>query len=97
MYIKNTPGTLLLRTLPGHLVYNAAAAVHFARLGLLGTFLKAKTAAIAGLPRVLRQRALVQRSRRVGATAIWRHLEPRWLSTKLREKRFDVGLADGGR
>jgi GT2 family glycosyltransferase len=96
MYFKNTPGTLLLRTLPGHLLYNAAAALHFARLGLFGTFVRAKVAAAAGLPRVLRERAVVQASRRVGAAAIWPQLEARWLSTKLAEKQFDVGLVENG-
>ena len=94
MYVKNTPGSLLLRTLPGHLLYNVAGAAYCARLGLLGTFLKAKAAACAGLPRVLRQRTLVQRSRKVGARAIESHLEKHWLTTKVREKRFDVGLAE---
>jgi GT2 family glycosyltransferase len=96
VYLKNTPMSLLLRTLPGHLVYVAAAAVHFARLGLLGTFVRAKLAAMAGIPRVLRQRSDVQRARRVDANAIAIHLERAWLSTKLREKRFDLGLAGGG-
>jgi GT2 family glycosyltransferase len=97
MYLKNTPASLLLRTLPGHLVYNAAAALHFIRLGLLGTFLRAKAAALAGLPTILAKRAAVQRGRRVGASAIEPHLESRWLTTKMREKRFDVGLAGGAR
>jgi GT2 family glycosyltransferase len=92
-YLKNTPAPLLLRTLPGHVAYNAAAAAHFARLGLLGTFLRAKGAAIAGLPGMLRKRAAIQRSRTIPSGEIWRHLEPRWLSLKLREERFDVGLA----
>ena len=96
VYLKNTPISLLLRTLPGHLVYVAAAAAHFARAGLLGTFVRAKLAALAGIPRVLRQRAAVQRARRVDATAIAIHLDRAWLSTKLREKRFDLGLAGGG-
>lgn len=93
MYVKNTPASLLWRTLPGHVIYNAAACVHFARLGFLGTFLRAKYAAAAGLPLMLRNRAAVQRGRRVAVDAIWQQLEPRWLSTKLREKRFDVGIA----
>ena len=93
MYLKNTPASLLLRTLAGHLLYNAAAAAYFARAGLLGTFLRAKMAAVAGLPRVLRKRAAVQRTRRVPADRIWAHLESGWLSTKLREKRFDTTLA----
>ena len=96
VYLKNTPISLLLRTLPGHLVYVAAAALHFTRAGLLGTFLRAKLAAIAGIPRVLRQRAEVQRASRVDANAIAIHLDRAWLSTKLKEKRFDLGLAGGG-
>jgi GT2 family glycosyltransferase len=95
LYLKNTPASLLVRTLPGHLFYNAAGAAHFARLGLLGTFLRAKGAAVAGLPRVWRKRVAVQRTRRVAARAIDAHLERRWLATKAREKRFDVGLARG--
>jgi hypothetical protein len=97
MYFKNTPASLLVRTLPGHLVYTAAAAVHFARRGLLGPFLRAKWAALVGLPRLLRKRAQVQRARRVGADGIWPHLEPRWLLTKRREKQFDLGLAGDNR
>jgi GT2 family glycosyltransferase len=96
-YIKNTPPTLLLTTLPGHLVYVAAAGVHFARIGALGSFLRAKAAALAALPSVLRKRAAVQRTRRVGADAIRPLLDRRWLALKLREKRFDVGLAGGRR
>jgi GT2 family glycosyltransferase len=97
MYLKNTPMSLLVRTLPAHILYNAAAAVHFARRGLLGTFLKAKGAALAGLSRVLEKRTAIQKTRRVGADRIEPHLEREWLATKRREKRFDVGLAEGRR
>jgi GT2 family glycosyltransferase len=93
MYVKDTPAALLVRTLPGHLLYNAAAAVHFARLGLLRPFLRGKAAALAGLPRVLRERAQVQRGRTAAAADIWPLLDRRWLTTKLREKRFDVATA----
>ena len=93
VYLKNTPLTILLRTLPGHIVYTMAAALHFARAGLLGTFLRAKLAAVAGVPRVLRQRARIQRLRRVDARTIWLLLESKWLSTKLTEKRFDLSVA----
>lgn len=97
MYLKNTPGVLLVRTLPGHLVYIAAAAVHFTRGGLGRAFWRAKLAALAGVPGMLRKRAAIQRSRRVGASAIWSLLEPRWLETKRREKQFDRALAGGAR
>jgi GT2 family glycosyltransferase len=95
MYFKNSPASVLARTLPGHAIYNAAAAVHFARHGLLGPFLRGKMAAVGGARHVLRKRRAIQRSRRVAAAAIWRCLERRWLSTKLREKRFDIGTAAG--
>jgi GT2 family glycosyltransferase len=97
LYVQNTPLPLLVRTLPGHVLYNVAAAAHFARHGLLGTFLSAKVAALGGLPRALRKRAAIQRARRVPAHAIWAQLEPRWLHLKRREKRFDVGLAESSR
>ena len=97
MYLKNTPGTLLVRTLPGHLLYLAAAAMFFARQGRLRPFLRAKASAVAALPRVWRQRRDIQRNRRVGAEAIEPHLSRGWLVAKLREKRFDVGLAAGTR
>jgi N-acetylglucosaminyl-diphospho-decaprenol L-rhamnosyltransferase len=97
MYVKNSPLSILLRSMPGHLLYTAAAAAYFTRHGLLGPFVRAKLAAVAGLPQVLRQRAVVQRTRRVGAGAIWPLLERRWLTTKLSEKRFDLGLAGGKR
>jgi GT2 family glycosyltransferase len=93
VYVKNTPASLLWRTLPGHFVYTIAAALHFARAGLLGSFVRAKFAALAGLPQMLAKRAQIQKSRRVGAQAIGPLLESKWLSTKLREKRFDLGLA----
>jgi len=97
MYLKNTPAWLLVRTLPGHLLYNAVGAAYFARQGLLGTFLKAKVAALAGLPQVLRKRRMIQSTRTVSGRAIDVHLEKRWLAAKAREKRFDVGLAKGTR
>jgi GT2 family glycosyltransferase len=96
-YLKNTPTSLLLRTLPGHVIYNVAAAGYFTRAGLAGTFFRAKLAAFAGLPAVLRKRAAVQATRRVGADAIWGQLEPRWLALKRREKRFDATVGGGPR
>jgi GT2 family glycosyltransferase len=97
VYLKNTPTSILLRTLPGHVIYIAAAAAHFTRIGRGGPFVRAKLAALAGVPRMLRKRAAVQGTRRVGAAAIWPLLERRWLSTKLREKHFDAGAIKAAR
>jgi GT2 family glycosyltransferase len=97
MYLKNTPASLLVRTFPGHLLYAAAAAVHFARMGLLLTFFSAKAAAMTGLPAVLRKRVVVQRTRTIGAAGIEPYLERRWFAAKVREKRFDSRLAEDKR
>jgi GT2 family glycosyltransferase len=93
VYVKNTPLAILLRTLPGHLLYGAAALIHFTRGGRAGAFLHGKASALAGLPRMWRKRAAVQRTRRVGARTIWAQLDSGWLATKRREKRFDAELA----
>jgi GT2 family glycosyltransferase len=92
LYVKNTPLALLVRTLPGHTLYTLAAAVHFARAGQLGTFVRAKGAALVGLPDVLRKRAAVQAGRRVGGSALVPLMDRGWISTKVREKRFSKRL-----
>ena len=93
VYVKDTPASLLWRTLPGHLLYDLAACAHFARIGRLRPFLGGKMAALAGLPAILRKRASIQRERRVGADAIGPLLAKHWLATKLREERFEAQLA----
>ena len=92
-YLKNTPWPLLLLTLPGHIVYNVAAALHFMRTGHLLPFLAAKWQALGDVPRVLRQRREIQRGRRVTSREIWRLMDAGWIALKLREKRFDLALS----
>jgi len=94
MYLKNTPGPLLWRTLPGHLLYTGAAALHFARSGSFLAYARGKLAAVAGVPRMLRKRAAVQATRRVDSAALVSQMDRQWLATKLREKRFDAGIND---
>jgi len=93
VYLKNSPRPVLLRTLVAHMVYDAAAGMYFLGTGRGWTFVRAKAAALAGLPAMLRKRAAVQRSRRADTDAIWRMLEPGWLGLKMREKRFDREVA----
>ena len=96
-YFKNAPASVLARSLPGHVIYNVAAGLHFARLGLFRAFVRAKIAALAAAPAIVRKRAAVQRTRRVVPSVIWARLERRWLATKRREKQFDAGLAESAR
>ena len=94
MYLKNTPWPLLLFTFPGHVLYNLAAAMHFARMGMFRTFARAKWAAFCELPRVWRQRGRIQRERQISWIQLWRLMDRRWLAIKLREKRFDRSIAN---
>ena len=48
LYLKNSPLSILLRSMPGHLLYTVAAAGYFARLGLLGAFLRAQAGGRGG-------------------------------------------------
>jgi N-acetylglucosaminyl-diphospho-decaprenol L-rhamnosyltransferase len=87
-YLKNTPASLLWRTLASHAAYGAAAGIGYALSGHGWTFLKAKAAAAAGVPAILRKRRAVQRGRQVPADAIAALMDRDWVLRKYREKRF---------
>ncbi len=94
VYWKNTPWPLLLRSLPAHVVYDAAAGLYFARIGMLGPFLRGKWAALQGARALWRKRREVQRRRRTASRRVWRLMDRHWLGLKLREKRFDLQAAE---
>jgi len=90
MYFKDTPGSLLLRTLPGHLVYGLAA-------GCTSPHRHAASLSACKGRRLPACRDAPQarggsRDRRVAASDIAPLLDTKWLSTKLREKRSTRGL-----
>jgi GT2 family glycosyltransferase len=72
LVLKNYPPSALLRAAPLLLVNHAGLAYVAIRDGMARAHLEALRAAIAGLPRVLRQRRAIQTRRRVGR----RELEP---------------------
>lgn len=67
LWVKGMPWPLALAYLPQHVLVNALMTVYYAARGRAGTVLRAKRDALAGLPRVLRERRVVQRGRKVGA------------------------------
>jgi GT2 family glycosyltransferase len=64
-WVKNTPRPLLWLYLPQHLLVNGLLLAAFAVRGRPGVILRAQRDAVRGLPRVLRERRLVQHMRRV--------------------------------
>jgi len=87
-WIKNSPASILWRSLPSHLAYDLAGLAGYARAGELGTWLRAKRAAVAGLPRMWRKRRQIQRSSTVSAASLWQLMDGRWVAIKRREKAF---------
>jgi GT2 family glycosyltransferase len=91
-YFKNTPWTLLLRSLPSHLLYDAAALVSYGSRGLLAPYVRAKWSALRGLPALFRKRSVVQRTRRAAPQDLWNAMDSHWIRRKRDEKRFDASL-----
>jgi len=88
-WIKNSPWRLLWRSAPSHLVYGIASAIGYARQRRFATWCRAKIAAVIGLPRMLRKRRQIQRSRDVEPQQLWQLMDRNWLMIKRREKQFD--------
>jgi len=90
-WIKNTPRSLLWRSLPSHVAYDAAAFLVYARQGHLLTWMRAKVAALAGLPRVFRERRAVQAQIAVDPAALWQLMDADWVRIKRQEKQAQFG------
>jgi GT2 family glycosyltransferase len=87
-WLKNTPPGLLAATVVPHAIYSVAGVLHYARIGLGVPAIRGKLAALAGLPRVLADRARVQAARTAAAADVAAFMEPKWLAAKRREKAF---------
>jgi GT2 family glycosyltransferase len=93
-WIKNTPLTLMLRTLPAHAIYSAAGVGHYLTAGRAGAAVTGKMAALLALPQMILERRRVQRARQVPPAAIEAVMERKWLSVKRREKTVQRDRAD---
>jgi len=83
VYLKNMPLTLLIRSLPLRLLYEAGSAIYFFKMGAGKAFLAAKYDALRQLPAVLRKRSVVQRTRLrasggVRSTLLRYNLQSKW-------------------
>jgi GT2 family glycosyltransferase len=87
-WIKNTPPGLLAATAPAHALYSLAGVAHYIAAGRGASVLRAKWAALRGLPSVLADRRRIQAARTASRGDIEPFLEPNWLAAKRREKAF---------
>jgi len=82
-FLKNMPGPLVWKYLPLHLVYTAGSLLYFARLGRLGSALRAKFTVMKNLRSVIAKRKAIAASRVLEAGEIDRMLSSRWMGPKL--------------
>jgi len=94
VWAKNTPASLLLRTFPAHVVYSMAGVAHYIAMGKGRAVTRAKLSALAGLPRLLRDRRKVQRTRTVATRDLASAMTGGWLKLKRREKSARLDLAN---
>ena len=93
-WFKNTPGWLLLATLPAHALYSLAGVAHYVAAGRGGAAIRGKLAALVSLPLVWMARRREQRRRTVDPAAIAVRMTRGWLALKRREKSARLDLAD---
>lgn len=86
-FLKNMPGPLLWKYLPLHLLYTAGSLVYFARIGRLGSAVKAKLAVLKNLRSVLAKRRGVRALRVISPRDIDALLTPAWLGPKVSKLR----------
>lgn len=88
VYIKNMPSSLLLKTLPFHLLYDVAALAYFLAAGRGKAYLAAKRDALLGLGGMLAKRRAIQKSGTPGATLLSDHLTKDVLRQRLWVRRM---------
>lgn len=95
VWLKNTPGSLLLRSLPSHALYSLAGIIYYGRRGHLRTVLVAKWRALCAIPKILRARKNVQEAIRAPSADLWAAMSPHWLAVKRVEKRMATARSRG--
>jgi GT2 family glycosyltransferase len=90
VYIHNMPGSLIKKSIVGHLIYNVAAFFFFLAKGRGADFIKAKWHALQGLKRALAKRKHIQKKKIVTDDYIWSLFEKERLLPRLTRRHFDV-------
>jgi N-acetylglucosaminyl-diphospho-decaprenol L-rhamnosyltransferase len=85
-WFANTPGSLLIRTLPAHIIYSLSGVIHYTRRGRGLAAVAGKLSALGGLPFAVRKRSLVQRDRRLSVNALEAIVDRGWIAAKHSEK-----------
>jgi GT2 family glycosyltransferase len=89
VWLVNSPQEVLWRSLPSHLAYTLLAAMAFFWQGRFGAWWRGKRDVWRLRGEIRARRRAVQHTLTVDWRDLWRLMEPRWIATKRREKRFD--------
>ena len=87
MYVTDTPGLFSWTHLPAHILANLVMLIYYTLSGRARPVWQAKWDGLLGLPEAIRQRRLVQSTRRVDAREIDRLIDHSWLAPYLLGKR----------
>jgi len=85
VWLKNTPGSLLLRSIPAHVLYSVTGCMYWMMRGAGWAALRGKLGAAAALPTVLRARQTLPHDAAIHAS-IEAQLTKGWLAVKRGEK-----------
>jgi len=88
VYIKNMPLGLIVSSVPGRLLYEIGAAIHFTTQGTGRAFLKSKWDVFRHFSSLLRKRRDIQRGRTVSNNEVRAKLNVSVLSSKWKKLRF---------
>jgi GT2 family glycosyltransferase len=86
VYIHNMPGSLIVKTILQHLIYDFASFLFFVQKGRGADYVSAKWHAVKGVKKALAKRREVQRSRKVSDAYIWSLFEKERFLPRLRRR-----------
>ena len=82
-YFKNMPASMLWRYLPVHIMANLIYLIYYTLRGRGKVLWKAKWDAIKGLPKALKKRSIIQRTRRISNRDLLASMQHGWLQPYL--------------
>lgn len=86
VYIQNMPGSLIIKTIFPHIIYNIASFIYFTAIGRGKEFIKAKWDALKGIKRSFQKRHLIQRNKKMNDKYIWSLFEKESFLSRLKRR-----------
>lgn len=86
MWLRNAPWSILIATLPLHIVASLLQGLLYLKNGTFWHFLRGKGAFLSRIPRLMRERASIQQTRVISVRDLFSRLEWHWFRTLILER-----------